>query len=108
MRFQNNMRSIIARNGLGRAYAKQTKYELAPSQYLEALEMVGSYFRKDHVLGADIMKNLGKAYLAMGKIEEAKDLWTRAEKVYTAAFGATNVLAIECKGLVDSMLVKDE
>jgi hypothetical protein len=78
------------------------------SQYLEALEIVGSYFRKDHVLGEDIMKNLGKAYVAMGKMEEAKDLWTRAENVYTTAFGVTNVLAIQCKELVDSILVKDE
>lgn len=103
-----NIRSIIARNGLGRAYAKQAKYELAVSQYLEALEIVDSYFQKDHTLNADIMKNLGKAYVAMGRMEEAKGLWTRAENVYTTAFGAANVLAIECKNLVASMLVKGE
>jgi tetratricopeptide (TPR) repeat protein len=100
---ENNIRSTFAQHYLGRAYAKQQKYDLAITNYAQALSIVETYFEKDHILTAEMMKDLAKAYSAIGRLEEALDLASRAEKSFTIAFGKTNLLAIESGQILTSI-----
>jgi len=92
---ENNVRSTFALHYLGRAYAKENKYDLAVVQYKTALEIIETYFGKNHMLAAEILMDLSGAFLAMGSMEEAKEFALQAEKLFTAALGKNNLLAVE-------------
>jgi tetratricopeptide (TPR) repeat protein len=96
---ENNIRSTSAQQYLARAYARQGRHDLAVINYAHALDIVERYFEKDHIMTAEIMKDLAKSYSASSRPEEAADLASRAEKSFTNAFGETNVLANECRQL---------
>jgi tetratricopeptide (TPR) repeat protein len=96
----DNFRSVDAQHILDKAYAKETKYDLAVSSYLKALEIVESHFGKDHINGAEIMKDLAVAYLATGDRETARDLLSRAKTVFTNTFGEDHISIRETREII--------
>jgi tetratricopeptide (TPR) repeat protein len=97
---EDNIGSATTRHFLGNAYARQSKFSIALTQYKMALGIVESNLGVNHIKGAEIMQDLGKAYIAMSRVDEARGFLLRAEEAFKTTFADDHARVCQTRQLL--------